>query len=92
MVGKLSKLKGRSPKELAERLRQGAAVMAERFGLSRFDAPDLGGSVIIKPPIFPILADLDKAAKLISQHEKEFILARAERLCEGKFDLLGLKG
>ncbi|MBX3290095.1 MAG: alginate lyase family protein [Acidobacteria bacterium] len=92
MAGKLSKLKGRSPKELAERLRQGVAMATERFGHSRFDAPDLGESVIINSAIFPVLADQNKPAKLISHREKEYILTKAGRICEGKLDLLGLGG
>ncbi|MBX3243165.1 MAG: alginate lyase family protein [Acidobacteria bacterium] len=92
MTGKLGKLKGRSTKELAERLRQGAAIMHERLGLGRFDSPDLGETVTINSAIFPVLAGQNKFANLISQHEKEYILTRAKRICEDKFDLLGFEG
>ena len=91
MAGKLGKLRGRSPKELAERLRQGAAMMPNAFALVVLMLLILGKLWQLIPPSF--LSWLARTSSpTLSLNMKEYILTRAKRICEDKFDLLGFEG
>lgn len=114
MLGKLKKLKGRSPAEFKERGQQRANIFAERFGVSsqtklptdaelsrkmesragKLTAENLLEHFRSRKPT-KFYASFENPEAIISELRRRFpeeeiaIVNRADRICEGFFDLLG---
>lgn len=113
MFEKLKKLKGRSFAEIADRCRQNANVLAERFGTSPqtrvpsdeefFRMFDLHGELSAEslrshfrtPEISGFYNSFENPGETLRVLQNRFpeeigaIVKRADRICEGYFDLLG---
>lgn len=86
----IGRLKGRSVRELRDRFVQAAWNEADRMGLVR--APRRHASVD-GPPITPWPSpDPMAITSRLGQTEREQIIARADRIMAGSFDVLGLTG
>ncbi len=94
MSGYLQKLRGRSGPEVLDRLRQGIALSAERYGIGRYGVPENNESVISisDRPLFPFTPETLKLSEDRFSFDKEKIFEKGNKICEGKFDLLGLEG
>ncbi len=86
----IGKLKGRSARELRDRFVQFAWNEADRVGLTpvRFSSMP-PASLPDTPWPAPHAAAITER---LSRHEREAIIARADRIVGGTFDVLGLKG
>lgn len=92
MSGYLQKMKGRSGPEILDRLRQIIALSAERYGIGHYGVPENNESVISDRSLFPFTPETLKFSEDRFSSDKEKICEKGNKICEGKFDLLGLEG
>ena len=85
----ISKLRGRTFAELRGRLEQQARALAERHGYTAEVV--LPSAVALAPRTpWPSVDPIGISTRLESSHVAE-LLARADRIVTGRFDLLGLR-
>lgn len=91
MLRSLRKLKGRSSAEIRDRVRQGVALVAERTGLAAAKVPEINETCVCDTPLFPDLREILHCLESDFSDDKDFLLDKAAKICEGRFDLLGYK-
>ena len=87
----IGRLRGRSVTELRDRLMQFSVSFAERHGVG-LDTPGMPAEMPLAPRTpWPLPDALAIRARLAPESAVE-LLARADRIVDGTFDVLGLKG
>ncbi len=107
MLNKLKKLKGRSINEIRVRVKQKASALAEKNGLSKDSrlpsdaefARLLNQKITLEhfrtrsaPKFFKAFQDEEKTKEILySSFNSKLLIERADKICGGRFDLLGFE-